>query len=63
MSLLRFSFQNETLILDDLILISIPTKLCHDEQKKKYSRPAPKQDRFCQHKNLTDQCLKVFISK
>ena len=40
-------------------VILIPTKLCQDEQnKKKYSRPASKQDRFCQHKNLTDQCLK-----
>ena len=42
-------------------VILIPTKLCQDEQNKiKYSRAASKQDRFFQHKNLTDQCLKVF---
>ena len=30
-------------------VISFPTKLCQDEQnKKKYSCPASKQDRFCQ---------------
>ena len=32
-------------------------------KEKKYSCPPSKQGRFCQHKNLTDQCLKVFISK
>ena len=47
----------------DVQLFSYLPNYDKTNKTKKLSRPASKQDRFCQHKNLTDQCLKVFIRK